>query len=84
MRDRIVRVRELEGLVGRDSVSIWRDERAGRFPKRLKIGPRAVGWLESEILEWLQKRAAERPPPTDEPEAAAKGARVVPAARKKI
>ena len=84
MRDRILRVQEVEEVVGRDSVTIWRDEKAGRFPRRLKIGPRAVGWLQSEIQEWLQNRAAERPVPTDEPEVAAKGPRAVSAERKKI
>lgn len=34
----------------------------GKFPKPIKLGPRASGWLESEISQWLADRvAASRP-----------------------
>jgi predicted DNA-binding transcriptional regulator AlpA len=38
---------------GISPVTLWREERAGRFPKRRKITARRVGWLESEIREWI-------------------------------
>jgi len=28
----------------------------GRFPRPVSLGERAVGWLESEITEWLNRR----------------------------
>lgn len=28
----------------------------GKFPKRVPIGDKRVGWVESEIDEWLAKR----------------------------
>lgn len=31
-------------------------EKRGEFPKRVKLGPRAVGWLESELDAWLADR----------------------------
>lgn len=31
----------------------------GLFPKPVKLGPRASGWLESEINLWLQQRIDE-------------------------
>nr|ART37181.1 D478 [uncultured bacterium] len=30
----------------------------GQFPRRVKIGVRAVGWLESEVTAWLESRVA--------------------------
>jgi prophage regulatory protein len=30
------------------------------FPKPIKLGPKAVGWLESEIDAWLESRMASR------------------------
>ena len=34
----------------------------GKFPKPIKLGPRASGWLLSEIQQWLAVRvAASRP-----------------------
>ncbi len=31
----------------------------GKFPKPIKLGPRASGWLESEINSWLAERIAQ-------------------------
>jgi prophage regulatory protein len=28
----------------------------GTFPKQISLGSRAVGWIESEIDEWLEQR----------------------------
>jgi prophage regulatory protein len=35
-------------------------EKAGLFPKRVQLGPNRVGWVESEVLEWLEQRLAQR------------------------
>ncbi|MDW3221304.1 MAG: AlpA family phage regulatory protein [Paracoccaceae bacterium] len=35
-------------------------EKAGKFPKRIRFGPNRVGWVEDEILEWLQPRLNNR------------------------
>ncbi len=31
-----------------------------KFPKPIRLGERAVGWLESEISGWISERAEER------------------------
>jgi len=46
---------------------IARLEAAGGFPKRVKLGFNRVGWVESEVLEWLQIRIDARETPTDTP-----------------
>jgi len=28
----------------------------GSFPKPISLGPRAVGWLEAEIEQWVENR----------------------------
>ena len=35
---------------------IARLEKAGLFPKRVKLGQNRVGWIEAEVLDWLQAR----------------------------
>jgi prophage regulatory protein len=35
---------------------IYQLETEQRFPSRIKIGVRAVGWLEEEVQEWLTQR----------------------------
>lgn len=38
----------------------------GKFPKPIKLGPRASGWLESEIFGWLAQRVADSRPDESE------------------
>jgi prophage regulatory protein len=59
-RQRIIRKPELLSMIGLSDPTIFRMEKAGRFPKRLRLGGNSCGWLESEILEWLADRAAAR------------------------
>ncbi len=56
MADRILRTSEVTALTGKSRTSIWRDERAGTFPRRRQIGAGIVGWLESEVEAWIQER----------------------------
>ncbi|MEM9148018.1 MAG: AlpA family phage regulatory protein [Pseudomonadota bacterium] len=39
-------------------------EKAGKFPRRVQIGPNRVGWVEDEVLEWLQERMDDRDVPS--------------------
>lgn len=50
---RLSKVRDLTGL---STTTIWRMEKANTFPKRRKISDRAVGWLASDIQEWIEQR----------------------------
>ncbi len=58
--ERVLREPDVARLTGRSREQRWRDERAGLFPKRIRLGPNAVGWLESEVRAWLAERIAER------------------------
>jgi prophage regulatory protein len=59
---RIVRFRELSERKGItwSRTHVDREERAGRFPQRVKIGPNSIGWVEDEIDQWLAERAQQR------------------------
>ena len=52
--------RQLKELVLYSPQHIARLEKAGKFPKRIQLGSNRVGWLESEVLEWLQEKLAAR------------------------
>jgi prophage regulatory protein len=39
---------------------IWRNERDGKFPKRVQISPGRYGWVESEIDTYIEQKIAER------------------------
>lgn len=57
---RIIRKPELIAMLGLSDPTIWRMEKAGRFPKRLRLGGNSCGWLQSEVDAWIQAKAAER------------------------
>lgn len=54
--DRILREAETRAMCGLSRSTRWRLMRAGAFPKAIQIGPRAVGWVLSDIQAWLAER----------------------------
>jgi len=58
--DRIIRKKELLKAIGLSDVTIWRMERAGKFPRRIRLGGNSVGWYESEIIEWMENKRQDR------------------------
>lgn len=57
---RILSKRQLKELVLYSPQHVSRLEAAGLFPKRVQIGPCRVGWVEEEVLDWLQERIKRR------------------------
>ena len=51
----ILRRPDVEAVTGlsRSTIYKWMDE--GSLPKPVKLGPRAVGWREADINDWLNK-----------------------------
>ena len=40
--------------------AIYEKIAAGTFPAPVKLGPRAIAWIEEEIKEWMDERITER------------------------
>nr|WP_044044695.1 AlpA family phage regulatory protein [Octadecabacter antarcticus] len=57
---RILSKKQLKELVLYSPQHIARMEKAGKFPKRIQLGPNLVGWAEDEVLNWLQPRLEHR------------------------
>ncbi len=53
---RILRLHQVCAVTGFCRSMIYQMEAERRFPRRVKIGPRAVGWLEDEVQAWLARR----------------------------
>jgi prophage regulatory protein len=60
MMTRLLRVGEVTEMTGLSRTTIWRRERKGEFPQRVKLGPQAVGWRADEIEEWIESRPRAR------------------------
>jgi prophage regulatory protein len=52
----IIRLPQVCRVTGLRRSMIYQLESQQRFPKRIKIGIRAVGWIESEVQIWVEKR----------------------------
>jgi prophage regulatory protein len=52
-KERLIAEAECRARSGLSRAQRWRLERDGRFPRRLRLGPRTVRWRLSEILAWI-------------------------------
>lgn len=59
-QDYVMRKPEVVKIVGVSGTTIWRWEKVGLFPKRLRLGANSTGWLASEVNEWLENLAKNR------------------------
>lgn len=46
--------------LGVSNTTLLRWEKAGRFPRRLRLGGTRVAWLKSEVDNWLHQTADKR------------------------
>ena len=60
MTHTILRLPAVKVNTGLSRSTIYLRMGQGTFPQAVSLGGRAVGWLESEIQEWLQKRVDAR------------------------
>jgi len=52
----IIRPTELAEILSVSKQTLWRMENRGELPKRVKISKRAVGWLATDIQEFLEEK----------------------------
>lgn len=56
-----IRLLRLAAVIDRTGLSrstIWRLEKAGKFPRRRRVSANVVAWLESEVTAWIQASAS--------------------------
>lgn len=53
----ILRMKQVEEFTGLSRYTIYRFMGEGTFPKQIKLGKRAVGWLVDDVNNWLASRA---------------------------
>ena len=56
IHNRIIRHPEAIKLTGLSRTTLWRLEKEDSFPNRVKLGPHSVGWLLTDVMNWLEKR----------------------------
>jgi len=56
----IIRRKDLTARLGLPRSTIYDMMAAGTFPRPIQLGPRSVGWLVSEVSDFLAERANRR------------------------
>ena len=57
---RILRIKATVQKTGLTISTLYEKMADGSFPRPVKLGKRAVGWIEHELDEWLAARIADR------------------------
>jgi len=60
MKNQIVRKPDVLGRVQLSDTTLWRLEKAGKFPRRIQLGGNSVGWLADEVDKWIEEKARAR------------------------
>lgn len=55
-----IRITGLTRKTGMARSTIYAAIASGSFPRPIKLGSRAVGWLEDEVDDWLASKVAAR------------------------
>ncbi|RLV58303.1 AlpA family transcriptional regulator [Parashewanella curva] len=59
--EKILRLPEVKSRTGIARSTIYKLIDAGDFPPPVALGARAVGWLESDVNEWIASRRVYSP-----------------------
>lgn len=56
MSIKFIRLPEVKDKTGLSRSSIYLRMSKGEFPQSISLGDRAIGWLESDIEQWLEDK----------------------------
>ena len=56
MPDKVYRLPDALGMTGLCRSSLYKALAAKEFPEPVRLGKRAVGWLESDLMHWVETR----------------------------
>jgi prophage regulatory protein len=56
MSNRVVRLPTVKEITGLSRSSIYLRMSKREFPQSISLGDRAIGWLESDIEQWLEDK----------------------------
>lgn len=62
---RLMRIREVLQLCGLSRATLYREIKLHSFPAPVKLSARSVGWLQDDVVQWLETRIAQRGPAYD-------------------
>ena len=58
--DRFLKLPEVKEKTTFSTSELYRRVAAGDFPQQVRLGPKSVAWVESEVNDWIDERIASR------------------------
>lgn len=62
---RVLTMKEVSRLTRYTPQHVYRLERAGKFPRRIRLGENRVGWRLADVEKWFATRQIVPPSPDD-------------------
>lgn len=56
--NKILRITQVMEITGLKKATVYLHMKQGTFPRQIKLGPKAAGWLASDIQSWIIGRIA--------------------------
>lgn len=53
---KIIRLPQVKMMTGCSRTQIYLKISKGNFPAPISLGARSVGWLESDVIQWIEQR----------------------------
>jgi len=63
----LIRLQEVRRITGLGTTTIYQSVARGDFPRQIKIGPKSVAWVKSEVMNWCREHIARNRPPSVAP-----------------
>ena len=57
----ILRRKQVAEALGISVCTLWRWQKAGRFPRAVRLGCNSVGFVRSEVEAWIEAQKGDRP-----------------------
>lgn len=56
---KFIKIQQVKELCSLSTAEVYRRIAMGTFPKQINLGPKAVAWIEDEVIAWVDARIAE-------------------------
>ena len=53
---KLLKLKDVMAMTSLSKASVYRQMNDGKFPASVKIGPRSVAWVSSEIESWIEEK----------------------------
>lgn len=55
-QEKLLRIKQVEEITGMSRSTIYRMERGGLFPRRIKVSRRLVAWHDHAVTGWISQK----------------------------